>query len=292
MVRGKNDRRRKPVKAWSKTARRKPAAQAASDSNTPVLDAAKLRALYAALLECRLLGERLNKLARQGKTLRTPAAPSGLEAAIVGTAMHLSPADFIAPSPSLFLASHIRGCSLDLMFKLLSGNHASPELAASLQLQAAASAALAVKMQPQQAVVLALADDAGTMPGFWHEAVSFAGAHLLPIVFVICTSPDQPALREQALTFGLPGITVDGYDVVAVFRVAQESIRRARQGHGPTLIECKMLPPDSNREGSGDSVAFMEAYLAKRKLWTPAWKNQLTKQIAEYLKHMTGSTSS
>lgn len=292
MVRGKNDRRRKPVKAQSRTAGRKPVEQAASDVNTPVLDAAKLRALYAALLECRLLGEQLNKLAHQGKILRTPAAPAGQEAAIVGTAMHLLPEDFIAPSPSLFLASRVRGCTPDLIFKLLSGNHASPEMPASLQLQAAASAALSFKMQPQQAVVLALADDAGTLPGFWHEAVSFAGAHLLPIVFVICTSPHQPALREEALTFGLPGITVDGYDVVAVFRVAQESIRRARQGHGPTLIECKMLPPESNRGGSGDPVAFMEAYLAKRKLWTPAWKTQLIQQIAKELSQMTRSISS
>jgi TPP-dependent pyruvate/acetoin dehydrogenase alpha subunit len=53
-----------------------------------------------------------------------------------------------------------------------------------------------------------------------------------------------------------------------------------------------MLPPESNREGSGDPVAFMEAYLVKRKLWIPAWKTQLIQQIAKELSQMTSSVSS
>ncbi len=72
----------------------------------------------------------------------------------------------------------------------------------------------------------------------------------------------MPSLR--ALGFQVPGITVDGNDVVAVYRVAEESVRRAREGHGPTLIDCKIDP-------ARDPLTFMEGYLKKRDLWSAKW---------------------
>ena len=65
----------------------------------------------------------------------------------------------------------------------------------------------------------------------------------------------------MARDYGYPGIIVDGQDVVAVWRVAQESIHRARNGAGPTLIDCRM---DSKR----DPLAHMEHYMRKRNFGT------------------------
>ena len=95
-----------------------------------------------------------------------------------------------------------------------------------------------------------LADDGLAALGFWHEAASLASRHRLPIVFMVenCaqshpsgtgTVQSDDDLRDRAEAYGFPGITVDGNDIVAVWRVTQESIHRARSGAGPTLIECR-----------------------------------------------------
>ncbi|HWG86231.1 MAG TPA: thiamine pyrophosphate-dependent enzyme, partial [Candidatus Acidoferrales bacterium] len=97
----------------------------------------------------------------------------------------------------------------------------------------------------------------------------------LSIVFLIAqhSSPEQSNidLRNEAQKF-LPAITVDGNDVVAVYRVAEESTRRAREGLGPSLIECRL-------ETGGDPLAFMESYLRQRNLWSDVWKEELERDL-------------
>jgi pyruvate dehydrogenase E1 component alpha subunit len=117
----------------------------------------------------------------------------------------------------------------------------------------------------------------------WNETLKFAGEQKLPILFVIKNGvADQQASSEHAphledFTFmtrdyGYPGIIVDGQDVVAVFRVAQESIHRARNGAGPTLIDCRT---DSKR----DPLAYMEHYMRNRSVWDDEWQKQVEAQI-------------
>ncbi|MFI5103305.1 MAG: thiamine pyrophosphate-dependent enzyme [Terriglobales bacterium] len=282
-------RQRRSSQPRPKSAKRKPRQASPPDSNTPVLDAEKLKALYAMVLKCRLVGEQLRRLA--GDSISAP----GHEAAIVGTAMHLHAGDFVAPSRSMFLASQVQGAPLTEILAHLhrASAHSAdkepaspnayglplPSLSSAAQLGAGASAALSFKLQNRPAVALALVDDDAALPGFWHQPVGFASAHRLPIVFAICTSPDAPVLRDQAHSLGLPGITVDGHDLVAVYRVAQECVRRARQGHGPCLIECKIDRGSPQAapgiSSSRDPVAVMEDYLNKRKLWSSGWKRRL-----------------
>ena len=282
-------RRRRSQPSRAKAAKPKLRQPSAPDSNTPVLDAEKLKALYAMVLKCRLVGEKLRRLA--GDSVSAP----GQEAAIVGTAMHLHSGDFIAPSRSMFLASHVQGAPLTEILAHLhrTAAHSArkepaspnayglplPSLSSAAQFSVGASAALSFKLQNRLAVALALVEDDATLPGFWHQPVGFASAHRLPIVFTICTSPESPVLRDQANSLGLPGITVDGHDLVAVYRVAQECVRRARQGHGPCLIECKIDRGNPQAapgiSSTRDPVAFMEEYLNTRKLWSSVWKQRL-----------------
>jgi TPP-dependent pyruvate/acetoin dehydrogenase alpha subunit len=72
-------------------------------------------------------------------------------------------------------------------------------------------------------------------------------------------------------------IAVDGADVVAVFRVAQEAIRRARTGHGPSLIKC--VVPDEDH----DPLEFMEQYLRRKNAWSDEWQVNIAYDFAAQL---------
>jgi pyruvate dehydrogenase E1 component alpha subunit len=135
--------------------------------------------------------------------------------------------------------------------------------------------------------------------------VDFAVTHKLPIVHVVqsdvWTEPPDPrllvALKDTdnaGHDNGIPTLSVDGNDVVAVYRVAQEAIRRARQGHGPALIECKTqrwpapaaVSPMTEGPGSGmseDPILRMETYLKQKGLWSDAWKQRLVKSFTRQL---------
>ncbi len=97
--------------------------------------------------------------------------------------------------------------------------------------------------------------------GAWHEGISFAGIHQLPVVFV-CQNNQYaisvplerelpvPDVAAKAPGYGMPGVIVDGNDLLAVYEAAHEALTRARAGGGPTLLECKTyrLRPHSNAD--------------------------------------------
>ena len=175
------------------------------------------------------------------------------------------------------------------------------------QLNIAAGLALASRQLEKPNVVVALADDGLAALGFWHEAASMAAQQRLPIVFIAenCAQAHRNGtsvvksdedLRDRAEAYGIPGITVDGNDIVAVWRVTQESIHRARSGAGPTLIECRTwrwhaeaddqllmaAAPGANcsrQRKEHDPLHHMEHYMKKRNLWKQSWKDKL---VAEY----------
>ena len=99
--------------------------------------------------------------------------------------------------------------------------------------------------------------------------MKFAGIHKLPILYVTRSAGlDEPGRRKHgaleefsfmAKDYGFPSILVDGKDVVAVWRAAQESIHRARNGSGPTLIECQTEPAYFK-----DPLVFMQHYMTRR----------------------------
>lgn len=111
-------------------------------------------------------------------------------------------------------------------------------------------AALAMKLQKKDSVVLHFFGDGASNRGDFHEALNIAGVMKLPIVYVCdnnCYAISVPqscamAIEDIALRaagYGFPGMVVDGNDVLAVYEATQTGIARARAGMGPTLIECK-----------------------------------------------------
>jgi hypothetical protein len=135
----------------------------------------------------------------------------------------------------------------------------------------------------QQGVVILYTQPGEVPPSLWQTSLAFAAGHELPILFVVLPSPrinrnNIPAPSAKlspiiaiALRNKLPGITVDANDPVALYRVAQESIARARDGGGPALIECVPFAIQGSRTQPEDALPALERYLLLRGVATRVW---------------------
>ena len=127
----------------------------------------------------------------------------------------------------------------------------------------ATGAALSAQMRGTDQVAVAFFGDGAANEGSFHESLNQAGVWKLPVIYVcennlygfsvpfrVASAIHDIAIRAEG--YGFPGIIVDGNDVLAVFDVARRAVERARQGEGPTLIECKTYRYRSHSEGSSD----------------------------------------
>jgi acetoin:2,6-dichlorophenolindophenol oxidoreductase subunit alpha len=115
----------------------------------------------------------------------------------------------------------------------------------------ACGAALAAKKLGSKGVAVSFVGDGGANQGTTLESLNLASIWCLPCIFVVENNGYAEAtsckyagachdFADRASGFNMPGVTVDGHDFFAVYEVAAEAIRRAREGGGPTLIECKV----------------------------------------------------
>jgi pyruvate dehydrogenase E1 component alpha subunit len=247
-----------------------------------------LRQLYLALLRCRLVEE----YAQRRFSAQEYDLAIGHEAVVAGTIFGLRMEDTITALGRNFAALVSRGLPLKFLLeqkdKASSCSYGFDGVVAPASLPAdpfnmGTGIALAHKFEKKQNVVIAICAEESPSLDRWRDALNFAGAHKLPILYVVkggaanppSSDPQNTHLEDFSFTardYGFPGIIVDGGDVVAVWRVAQESLHRARNGAGPTVIDCRM-------ESSHDPLAHMEHYMRKRGVWDDAWKKQITKQF-------------
>ena len=114
----------------------------------------------------------------------------------------------------------------------------------------AAGAALGAIMQGEDRVVVCFFGDGSTNTGSFHEALNLASIWKLPVVYVcennsfgmFSSSLSTTAvcdIANRAQAYAIPGVGVDGNDILAVYEAAAEAVARARSGAGPTLLECK-----------------------------------------------------
>jgi TPP-dependent pyruvate/acetoin dehydrogenase alpha subunit len=125
--------------------------------------------------------------------------------------------------------------------------------------------ALAFKMRHEPRVAMTFFGEGSTANGQWHEAMNFAGIHRLPAVFMLennqfaYSTPTHlefaVAPVERARGYGFPGVSVDGNDVEAVFDAARAAADRAREGGGPTLIECQTMRMHGH--GAHDDMSYV-----------------------------------
>jgi TPP-dependent pyruvate/acetoin dehydrogenase alpha subunit len=241
----------------------------------PVLEAGKLKDLYSTMVKCRVLAERMH--GDQNTNTQKGEFTSGLEAMFVGAGAHLLPHDCVALEHGGSITSLIKGTPLQMI--LSRSARAGDDFVAAPELTMNTAFTLAQAMKGQLAVTLMFCPKSTGALAFDPQVMGLAASEKLPLValmeagFNAETQTDDAAPAAVGATY-YPRITVDGCDVVAVFRVTQEAVRRARQGHGPALIECVMERTDGTGDeasAQNDPLAFMEHYLRRRKLWSDEW---------------------
>lgn len=157
------------------------------------------------------------------------------------------------------------------------------------QIPHAAGLGLAAKLRGEDSISWVSFGDGATSKGDFHEGISFASIHKLPVVF-FCENnlyaisvplerqSPVPNIADRSPAYGIPGVTVDGNDVLEVYRVSLEAAERARRGEGPTLIEARTYRFDPHTTNDDDRKYRTRAEVDK-------WRSQdPILRFAAYLK--------
>lgn len=273
--------------------------------------------LYRNMVRTRKLDELTIKGLQEGKVLSFYHSGQGSEALAVGVSTFLRKDDYLwghhrghgigyiigkGMDGKSFLAEHwgkVTGCCYGV-----SGFHfVAPEFGMlgaagtiGSQFPLALGWGLAAKKAGKKQVVVACFGDGGSNRGTLHEAFNLASVWKLPIVWVCDNNgiaqftPIKDAfpkddIADLAAGYNMPGIVVDGMDVMAVHEAASAAVEKARNGEGPSLIEAKTARYRSHNEGTPDVSHFSprsEEMIAEWKKRDPieSFKDKLLKQGA------------
>lgn len=228
--------------------------------------------MYWTMLLSRRLDERAWALHRQGK-ITFHISAIGHEAAQIGAAYAIRRGyDWIAPyyrdltlllalgyTPREFMLSLMGkkddpcsgGRQMPSHWSLKRANVISHSSPVATQTSHAAGIGLAIKLRGEDKVVITTVGEGSTAQGEWYEGVNWAAIHKLPVVFIIVNNLYAISVRQEqqmavanaadkALGLGLPGVSVNGMDFLAVYQTMKEAVERARNGEGPTIVEAKV----------------------------------------------------
>ncbi len=236
----------------------------------PLMNNEMLRRIHAYMVQCRAEAN----------------GSSGVEAIEVATLVHIRPGDTIATSGNQWTAARIGTSALARMMKELfpeQGEQGLPKViskapSASALVGVATGVAFGCKAQASPNAVVVFGDR-GLLGRGNTPIMEFAGERKLPVLYVVETNLGDSVpsagvqkmddeINSTAAKSGFPAIPVDGHDAVAVYRVVQEAIARARKGGGPTLIDCKTWRGKKRKSTALglDPIVHMEQYLRKRGL--------------------------
>jgi TPP-dependent pyruvate/acetoin dehydrogenase alpha subunit len=232
-----------------------------------------LRRILHLLKLCRHFDERMEALYRQGRLPGAIYSGRGQEGTHVGVAFALRPEDSLFPTHRDLSAQLTKGLDLkrvmaqywgriDGYTRGRDGNSHIGDWFGNrtwtvmshlpIAYPVACGAALAYKRRGEPRVAMAICGDGATSNGRWHEALNVSAIHRLPAVWVVnnnsyaYSTPNElefpvPTIAERAAAYGMPGVRVDGADVLEVYAAAREAVERAREGGGPSLIESVSL---------------------------------------------------
>jgi len=257
-----------------------------------VVPDAELEALYRALLLPRAIEDKMLALLRRGQ-LSKWFSGMGQEAISVGLVAALRPDDWILPVHRNLAVFTGRGLDLGVLFRQLLGreggytggrdrtfhfgslDHHVVGMISHLGAMApvAVGLALAARLRDEDRVAAVLVGDGATSEGDVHEAMNLAAVWRLGVLFVIennhwglsTPTSEQYAcahLVDRAAGYGMPGEIVDGNDVVAVHDAVTRAAVRAREGGGPTLLECKTYRMRGHEEASSTDYVPVEQLAA------------------------------
>lgn len=290
-----------PMKAGN-NARKGP--EKGAEKKFSLIPDAKLQAMYVAMQQCRMVAEQLRALPRKDRPARAKLH-RGHEAMLAALTTDLTADDAFSLASEDAAAGFLKGRALTAVLrkskkaersKTQTSNHVTrsfegllPSAASTeAQLHMACGVALAWKARLPGKVVVVFCGGADAPASSWKDVLTFASDHRLPLVLMTHEANDGPsqfdAMAKSALVHGVPMLTVDGRDAVAVYRVVFESLVRARQGRGATLIVCR-----TDLKGHGqpsDPLRRMEAYLMRKGLNPSA---QLQQAIRAFQKRLSSA---
>jgi TPP-dependent pyruvate/acetoin dehydrogenase alpha subunit len=255
----------------------------------------KLLEIYATMLKCRMLEERIHAISKPGK-----AATSKVHiAAIAGAAIDLLPGDTLAPSQGAWAPCFAKGLQLATIFASTLGRKAAPRpsysslnlippsYSTAKQLEYALEAAAGFKSKRSKNVVTFFSGDTAGGESELDAAIKLAGKKKLPVLFVHETKADADLEIERAKGYGVPGVAVEDDDAVAVYRVSTEALAHARRGNGPTLIACRQWQfgegASAKRRSAKHPISKMETYLGTKGLFSKRFKANV---IAEFSREL------
>lgn len=268
-------------------------------------DPDELVKLYRAMVLTRTFDAKAIALQRTGR-LGTYASSLGQEAVAVGLAAAMNSTDVLLPSFREHGAQIWRGVSLKELFLYWGGDERGNDFAVpredfpncvpvGSQAPHAAGVALAFRLRGEKRAAVCVFGDGATSKGDVAEALNIAGVWNVPAVFIVnnngwaisVPAGKQTAAQtfaQKAIAAGIPGLQVDGNDVVAVRVIVEEALTRAREGKGPTLIEAVTYrlsdhttaddasryrdDADVTQHWPAEPVSRLRNYLTRRGIWT------------------------
>jgi pyruvate dehydrogenase E1 component alpha subunit len=230
-----------------------------ADGEVDGLDEAALLDLYKAMVLLRTYDERSVVYHRQGR-IGTYAIFWGHEAIQAGSALALADEDWIFPSYRESAIGLLRGMPPETVLAWWRGHPAgwwdprefrlaSITVPIATHVPHAAGYAWGAKLKGETACSIAYFGDGATSEGAFHEGANFAAVMRAPVV-LLCNNNQwaistpleaqtrAESLADKAAGYGMPGVRVDGGDVLAVYEATSEALDRARAGDGPTFIEA------------------------------------------------------
>jgi TPP-dependent pyruvate/acetoin dehydrogenase alpha subunit len=256
------------------------------------LDRDTLLHVYRLMRLTRAIEDRTRALYFAGEIVGGVYTGAGMEATTVGAAYALRTGDVLVPLHRDLGAHLVRGTTPREVFAQWLGRGDSPTMGrdsglhigdmrqrmivpttnvVGASLPVAAGTALAAKLRGERRVTLAFIGDGGTATGDFHEAMNLAASAWLPLVCLVehngyaFSTPTEahariPTLALRAVAYGIPGDTVDGNDVEAVYDATRAAVERARGGGGPALVEARTF------RLTGHSEADPATYVPKPRL--------------------------
>ncbi len=293
------------------------------------LTAQDLRQMFRLMLLARAFDERISILVRQNK-IEFAVLGVGQEAAQVGAAWALRPGiDWACPyyrdiGVVLTLGMSVYEAMLGEFARAddpCSGGRQMPKhwsyrrlriftgsSPVATQIPHAVGLALAARLQGEDSVVFVSFGEGATSKGDFHEGVNFAAIHRLPVIFFcennryaisVPYEKQVPVAQvaARAAAYGIPGVSVDGNDVLAVYEAMREAVARARSGEGPTLVEActyRLVPHTSNDDDrryrsraeveawrERDPIPRFERLLVEAGLLTPEEATRMREEVAQ-----------
>jgi len=247
-----------------------PVAQAGERPDLAALDTGTLRAALTRMHLIRRFEETAEASYMRGLIHGTMHLSIGQEASAVGSILPLRRDDYILSThrghghciakgadPALMLAEffgkengYCRGRGGSMHIADIEGGNLGANGIVGGGLPIAVGVGMSIRMQKQDRVCMVFFGDGATNEGAFHEALNMASIWKLPIVFVcennkygmsmdIALAMAVPNVADRASAYAMPGVAVDGNDLPAVAAAAKLAVDRAREGGGPSLIECK-----------------------------------------------------